>query len=188
MCTSWPPLPFPGRTCSRSDSSGPRQVPVYCAPVGARTAQVHYRWHAAFGTKVLVAYREYRRGETVAICELADGTRAILPLWMLDAEACATMKMGSPVVLLQALEALHRFLSDLGLDVRTSRALLGAKEVPDEYATSRSCTDPSAASRNDPRKARTEPKAGADLAACGTTPPRGVSGNRQTRNTLRGVR
>jgi hypothetical protein len=64
---------------------------------------VHYPWHPAVGRHVTVAYREHRAGEPVAVCEMADGTRAVLPAWMLDRTACAHLTLGPPRPSIEAL-------------------------------------------------------------------------------------
>ena len=92
---------------------------------------------------------------------MADGTRAILPEWMLDPVACAAIKLSSPVILLRALEQLHRLLVDLGSDERTSCDPVVAKEVPGDYRASRSHSDPATAHRQIDRIARPESPAGA---------------------------
>src|SRR5690242_20609758 len=72
-----------------------------------------YRGHSLVGQSLPVLYRERRRGEQVAICELPDGSRAVVPAWMLDRAACATLTFGAPQCSLEALRDLRRLLDSL---------------------------------------------------------------------------
>src|SRR5207244_3096778 len=67
--------------------------PVHSARVGD-TGEIHYPWHPLVGCRVRIDYTEHRRGELVAICEMPDGSRAVIPAWMLDRVACATLTTG----------------------------------------------------------------------------------------------
>lgn len=77
---------------------------------------MHYRWHPLVGQSLPVLYREQRRGEQVAICEFPDGSRAVVPAWMLERAACATLMSGAPQVSLEALRDLRRLLDALSLE------------------------------------------------------------------------
>ena len=60
------------------------------------------------GQRVPILYTEHRRGELVAVCEMPDGSRAVVPVWMLDRVACATLSIGPPRCSLAALCNLRR--------------------------------------------------------------------------------
>jgi hypothetical protein len=71
---------------------------------------VQYPWHPSFGTALQVVYHGQHRGEQVAVCRMADGTCAVVPAWMLDAGACAGMKLGEAHVSVSALLELRSLL------------------------------------------------------------------------------
>ena len=73
----------PGSSGTRNGSSGRRQRAFHSARVGD-TGEIHYAWHPVVGQRVPILYTEHRRGELVAICEMPDGSRAVVPVWMLD--------------------------------------------------------------------------------------------------------
>ena len=85
----------------------PRPRTMKKAKLSPILAVVHYRWHPQFGTEVTIAYREHRRGEDVAVFEIPDRSRTVLPAWMLDAGVCATMTDGRPRASLDSLFELH---------------------------------------------------------------------------------
>jgi hypothetical protein len=70
-------------------------APFHSARVGD-TGEIHCAWHPLFGQRVPIVYAEHRRNERVAICELPDGSRAVVPVWMLDRVSCATLSVGAP--------------------------------------------------------------------------------------------
>jgi len=72
---------------------------------------VHYPWHPGYGTALQVVYREQRRGEQLAVCRVADGTCAVVPAWMLDAGACAGMRLGEAHVSISTLIELASLLA-----------------------------------------------------------------------------
>ena len=65
------------------------------------------------GQQVPVLYREHRKGEQVAICELPDGSRAVVLAWMLERVTCAALTFGIPQCSLEALRDLRRLLDAL---------------------------------------------------------------------------
>ena len=79
-----------GRIPAAGDLSVSLQRPFHSARVGD-TGEIHYAWHPLVGQRVPILYTEHRRGERVAICEMPDGSRAVVPVWMLDRVACATL-------------------------------------------------------------------------------------------------
>ena len=91
---------------------------------------MHYPWHPSFGKSVEVVYREQRKGEQVAICTTTQGANLVIPAWMLDAEACVGMTLGSRRASLGALLDLRRVLDVLGSD--RPDAPVGGKEVDRE--------------------------------------------------------
>lgn len=151
-------------TTTWSERCGPLQNPVYSAHVGSR-AQVYYPWHPAFGRIVPVLYRERRRGEEVAICEMADGSREVLPSWMLDAELCAVMNVGSPKASMKALSEVAAFLGELGFSAQTARATAGGEEVPCAEKTAESDSDVTPSGLPPQSEARRAASAGARLSS-----------------------
>ncbi len=95
------------------------ESPFILPRVGER-AIVHYRWHPQFGTEVRIAYREHLRGEDVAVFHMRDGTRTVLPAWMLDAGVCAVMTLGPERAAISSLVELRATLAALGFDRRVS--------------------------------------------------------------------
>ena len=77
-------------TDSRHRPCASRQRPFLSARVGD-TGEIHYRWHPFVGQRVPIVYTEHRSGELVAICDMPDGSRAVVQVWMLDRVACATL-------------------------------------------------------------------------------------------------
>ena len=75
-----------------------------------------------------IVYTEHRRGEIVAVCETPDGSRAVIPAWMLDRVACATLSVGPPRCSLAALCDLRRLLDALGFDGRAPARRRGGQE------------------------------------------------------------
>src|SRR5262249_41229066 len=74
---------------------------------------VHYRWHPLFGRRLRTRRRVgWPDGEHLD-CELSDGTIARIPLWMVDAVACATHSIGKPEVSVLALMDLRQLLNAL---------------------------------------------------------------------------
>jgi hypothetical protein len=79
-----------------------------------------------------VAYRERRRGESVAICDLPDGTRVVTPAWMLDRAACAALTRGVSRCSLDALRDLRRLLDALAFEAAVSAGASSRAEVDDD--------------------------------------------------------
>jgi hypothetical protein len=80
-------------------------------------------------------YREQRRGERVVVCELPDGSRVVVPAWMLDPAACRSLTTGAPRSALAALRDLRRLLDALGLEQPASLAA-PSRQAGDQDATS----------------------------------------------------
>lgn len=78
---------------------------------------VHYPWHPAYGSEIPIVYWETRRGERVLVTILSDGTRGVVPAWMLDRDLCGAMGFGQPVAAASALADLRRILDGLKLAV-----------------------------------------------------------------------
>lgn len=94
---------------------------------------MHYRWHPLVGQSLPVQYREQRRGEQVAICELPDGSHTVVPAWMLERAACAALTFGAPQVSLEALRDLRRLLDVLAQErvpAAASGGVLDGNEHP----------------------------------------------------------
>lgn len=66
---------------------------------------------------------------------------------MLESQACAPIKLGSPVVCVEALKQLQRFLKDLGFDERAPHPPVGEREVRREHPVSLPSADDAAAGR-----------------------------------------
>ena len=77
---------------------------------------MHYPWHPGFQQELEVLYREARRGETVFVCRMPDGSGEVVASWMFDAAACAGMAIGPPRVSVAALVELRALLDGLGSD------------------------------------------------------------------------
>ncbi len=104
-----PPASWP----ANSQFFRPERVPVHSAHVG-QSYRVHYRWHAYFGSEVKV-YRTFRRsdGQIVGL-ERDEGVTVLAPYWVLDAAVCQAMKLGSPMLAIDALREVHELLCALG--------------------------------------------------------------------------
>jgi hypothetical protein len=57
------------------------------------TVTVHYRWHALFGQTLRVTSHAKVTAANEIVCQQPDGTRVVLPLWMLDPK-CAEFVVG----------------------------------------------------------------------------------------------
>ena len=114
-----------GRRCSRSPGparrvasdyhripSDSRRRPFHSARIGD-TGEIHYTWHPLVGQCIPIIYTEHRRHELVAICEMPDGSRAVVPIWMLDRASCATLSAGPPRCSVAALCDLRALLDSL---------------------------------------------------------------------------
>ena len=64
---------------------------------------------------VPVLYREKRKGERVAICEMPDGACLVLPDWMLERPHCEGMFHGGPRPSVAAMLGFPRKSGQLGL-------------------------------------------------------------------------
>lgn len=139
---------------------------------------MHYPWHPAFGQRVEVVYREQRKGEQVAICTTSQGANLIIPAWMLDADACVGMTLGSRRACLAALVDLRHTLDGLRSD--RSDAPEGGKEVDREKSEAR-CSSSGEA----PRPARTP---GCALAGSSDRRPRRTPSRRRAGASGRATR
>jgi hypothetical protein len=122
---------------------------------------VRYRWHPQFGSEIQIAYREHRRSEEVVVFASPDRSRTVLPAWMLDANACGAMTIGSPRVEISALLELRVLLTAMGFDRNASP--VGEQERSDEGPTAaadsaRVAAEPTASRR--PYRSRAERAAG----------------------------
>lgn len=73
------------------------------------------------------------------VFEAQDGSRTVLPAWMLDPGGCAAMTLGPPRVPFSAMLDLRSVLAALGFD--RSASPVGEQERSDEGATaSASCS------------------------------------------------
>jgi hypothetical protein len=57
----------------------------------ARTERVHYRHHPLFGKEVEVSKRFRHASVASVMIVVADGTRGLIPQWMLDSDACSAV-------------------------------------------------------------------------------------------------
>jgi hypothetical protein len=73
---------------------------------------VQYRWHPHAGLTVSVRQAAGENGEQL-LCELADGTRIVIPRWMTEAAACAGLSEGGPLVSVASLCRLRELLDSL---------------------------------------------------------------------------
>lgn len=62
------------------------------------------------------------------MCELPDGSRAVLPVWMLDRAACQQVTLGAPQCSVAALRDLRRLLDALALEGDPVIALSSSSE------------------------------------------------------------
>ena len=92
------------------------------------------QWHPLVDQRLPVLYREQRRSERVAICELPDGSRAVVPVWMLKRAACETLTSGAPHASLEALRNLRRLLDALTLE-RAPALAAGCELSQNEHST-----------------------------------------------------
>lgn len=103
---------------------------------------MHYPWHPLVGRQIPLLYREQRRGESVALCELPDGSRAVVPAWMLDPAACRSLTTGAPRSALAALRDLRRLHDALGLEQPAAVAAPSRREGDHDEQKSVSGADP----------------------------------------------
>ena len=73
-------------------------------------AKVHYRHHPLFDQIIRIWRRHPRADGQMLICELSDGRAGGIPEWMTDAAVCASLSSGEPLVDIEALLELRRFL------------------------------------------------------------------------------
>ena len=60
-------------------------------------------------------YRTFRRGDGQIVgLERDEGVTILAPSWVLDAAACQAMKLGSPMLAIDALREVHELLCALG--------------------------------------------------------------------------
>jgi len=105
--------------------------PVHSARVGAEV-EVHYRWHALYGRRLRLHYREVRTGTPLSYVEAAPGVIIVMPSWMLDPAACPDTTLGAPQVDCAALRDLSRLLIDRGFRRSSSGEVRVAEEEPNE--------------------------------------------------------
>src|SRR5882724_10913132 len=74
--------------------------------------KVEYRWHPHFGLSIPVRRPAAMNGEQL-VCELPDGTLSMIPRWMTDAAACASLSVGRPVASVTALRKLRALVDAL---------------------------------------------------------------------------
>lgn len=74
------------------------------------TVTVHYCWHPLSGQKLRVTAHAKITNSNEVICQRSDGTRVVLPLWMLDPK-CSEFVVGQPVISLDALIELRQLLA-----------------------------------------------------------------------------
>jgi hypothetical protein len=116
------------RRCRRRASFSCRgQVQSHSAHV-AFSVHVRYRWHAYFARELSVLYRETRRGESVYVCLMPDGTGSVVPEWMFDAAECLRHDLGPPRASIDALLDLRALLLAIASDPELSVALLPPQE------------------------------------------------------------
>ena len=70
---------------------------------------MQYRWHPHVGLAVSVRQAVGDNGEQL-LCELADGTRIVIPRWMTEAAACAGLSEGGPLASVDSLCRLRELL------------------------------------------------------------------------------
>ncbi len=85
---------------------------------------VHYPWHPLVG-QALTAKGRQRWGDQGAVkCELADGTWALTPEWMISREQCAPLTLAPPQryrwALIAVSELLHVGATATTIGVETS--------------------------------------------------------------------
>ena len=165
---------------------GDQRQPVHSARVGD-TGEIHYAWHPLVGERVPIVYTEHRRGELVAICEMPHGSRAIVPVWMLDWVACATLSVGPPRCSLAALCNLRSLLDALGFHGwAPSQVRDGQEDDRDHKDDRRPPSDTAAATVSTPGLVAIP---GGRDARCGRTAPGSPTGQRvHTRRESRGTR
>src|SRR5690348_7333628 len=74
--------------------------------------KVEYRWHPHFGLTIAIRRPAARKGEQL-VCELPDGTLSMIPRWMTDAAACASLSVGRPLASVTALRELRELVAVL---------------------------------------------------------------------------
>ena len=95
-----------------------------------RRITVHYAWHPLHGETLRIWRR--RRGEgKVVEGERSTGEVREIPEWMTDAERCASMDQGPPVVRLSALWELFSFLNTLTENCVSGRGSSAARKETD---------------------------------------------------------
>lgn len=103
--------------CAEHDFS-PLHNDRFILPVSVNQAKFTTPGIRLSGSASPSSTRTHRRGELVAICEMPDGSRAVVPVWMLDRAACATLSAGPPRCSLAALHDLRSLLDALGFHGR----------------------------------------------------------------------
>jgi hypothetical protein len=66
----------------------------FILPVSVTLARFTTPGTRSSGSASLSSTRTTVAGSSVAICEMPDGSRAVVPVWMLDRVACATLSVG----------------------------------------------------------------------------------------------
>ena len=121
------------RVLQTEHSFGSKPVPVHTAHVG-QIYQVHYRFHAYFGSEVRV-FRPYRRGDGVYVAlERDPGVAVMAPAWVLDASFCSMLSVGPPLVSCDAVMALSDLLTSHGFrrSFDESESSKEAEDAPQE--------------------------------------------------------
>lgn len=86
--------------------------------------KIYYRWHALFGQSLRLHRLVSRFDGNFIHCELPDGSIGAFPSWMMDAEVCSRLSMGTPQLSLEALTDLRRFLKDNISETQTANSSL----------------------------------------------------------------
>lgn len=89
-------------------------------------------------------YREQRGGEPVAVIDMLDGSRQVLPAWMLDRDACKGLARGEPRASLRGLLDLRSVLEGVMQD---------GDDRPDDEPQQEASSDRTAAGQSKRREA-----------------------------------
>ena len=92
----------------------------------AGPGKVHYRHHPLFGQEVEI-FRRHRQGAVHGVMVgLADGTRGLIPEWMLDSTICSmVVDQDTPRVAISALCVLRELLDTVGSGSRSASSAQG---------------------------------------------------------------
>jgi hypothetical protein len=96
------------------------------------TVTVHYPWHPLFGQNLRVLSHARISAENEIVCQKADGTRVVLPLWMLNPK-CSGFVLGQPFIAMEALVELRHLLTTV--ESAASRSKAGMENEDDEATT-----------------------------------------------------